>query len=115
MLRDITIENYRLFEEFHLEGMTRVNLLVGMNNSGKSSLLEAIYLLMNSENSVALSEVLSKRFIASSRVRSRSEIETTAKEEGTVFRLERKNGEIDYVAYTGEELAVAVDHDIEVR
>ena len=34
---------------------------------------------------------------------------------GSVFRLERKNGQIDYVAYTGEELAVAVEHDIEVR
>lgn len=73
MLRDITIENYRLFENFHLEGMTRLNLLVGANNSGKSSLLEAIYLLVNSQNSVALSEVLSKRFVANSRIRGRSE------------------------------------------
>ncbi|MCP4366668.1 MAG: ATP-binding protein, partial [Deltaproteobacteria bacterium] len=46
MLKDITIENYRLFEKFHLEGMTQINLLVGTNNSGKSSLLEAIYLLV---------------------------------------------------------------------
>ncbi|MCP4366882.1 MAG: AAA family ATPase, partial [Deltaproteobacteria bacterium] len=73
MLKDITIENYRLFEKFHLEGMTQINLLVGTNNSGKSSLLEAIYLLVNSENSIALSEVLSKRFIASSRIHGRSE------------------------------------------
>jgi AAA15 family ATPase/GTPase len=34
---------------------------------------------------------------------------------GTVFRLERKNGQIDHVSYTGKELAVAVAHDIEVR
>jgi AAA15 family ATPase/GTPase len=37
MLRDITIENYRLFEKFHLEGMTQINLFVGANNCGKSS------------------------------------------------------------------------------
>jgi AAA15 family ATPase/GTPase len=42
---------------------------------------------------------------------------TEEKEEtiGSVFRLERTNDRIGYVAYTGEELAVAVDHDIEVR
>lgn len=45
MLRDITIKNYRLFREFHWDGIARVNLIVGANNSGKSSLLEALYLL----------------------------------------------------------------------
>lgn len=47
MLRDITIQNYRCFKNFHRSGLARVNLIVGMNNSGKTCLLEAIYLLVN--------------------------------------------------------------------
>jgi AAA15 family ATPase/GTPase len=74
MLRDITIENYRLFEKFQLEGLTQVNLVVGTNNSGKSSLLEAIYLLVNYEDQDALSNVLDNRFVIKSGIRSRSEI-----------------------------------------
>ncbi len=40
---------------------------------------------------------------------------TETLELGTVFRLERQQDQIKYVSYTGEELAVAVEHDIEVR
>lgn len=43
MLRDLTIQNYRCFKDFQIDGLARVNLLVGMNNSGKTSLLEAVY------------------------------------------------------------------------
>lgn len=44
MLRDFTIQNYRCFKDFHIDGLARVNLFVGMNNIGKTSLLEAVYL-----------------------------------------------------------------------
>lgn len=47
MLRDLTIQNYRCFKDFHIDGLARVNLIVGSNNSGKTSLLEAVYLLVN--------------------------------------------------------------------
>jgi AAA15 family ATPase/GTPase len=47
MLHDITIQNYRCFQDFHIDNLARVNLIVGMNNSGKTSLLEAVYLLVN--------------------------------------------------------------------
>ncbi|ETW94476.1 MAG: hypothetical protein ETSY2_49750 [Candidatus Entotheonella gemina] len=62
MLRDITIENYRLYKHFHMEGMNRINLLIGANNSGKSSLLEAIYILVNYEPLIAISNTLDMRF-----------------------------------------------------
>jgi AAA15 family ATPase/GTPase len=74
MLRDITIENYRLFEKFHMEELTQVNLLVGANNSGKSSLLEAIYLLVNHEDRSALADILDNRFVVRSRIRNRADI-----------------------------------------
>jgi AAA15 family ATPase/GTPase len=41
--------------------------------------------------------------------------ETSASELGTLFRLDCKQDQIKYVAYTGEKLATAIEHDIEVR
>ncbi|KKI99606.1 AAA family ATPase [Prochlorothrix hollandica] len=47
MLKTLSIENFRCFKRFELNPLGRINLLVGANNSGKSSILEAIYLLLN--------------------------------------------------------------------
>jgi AAA15 family ATPase/GTPase len=47
LIRDLTIKGYRCFKDFSMDGLTRVNLLVGNNNSGKTSFLEAVYLLVN--------------------------------------------------------------------
>ncbi len=49
MLRSLVIDNFRAFEHFELERLGRINLLVGTNNCGKTSVLEAIYLLMAGE------------------------------------------------------------------
>ncbi|MEM9453086.1 MAG: AAA family ATPase [Myxococcota bacterium] len=46
VLQSITIRGYRCFTELKAEGLTRVNLLVGKNNAGKTSLLEALELLL---------------------------------------------------------------------
>jgi AAA15 family ATPase/GTPase len=51
MLKSLKIKNFRCFEEFDLPQLGRVNLLVGKNNSGKTSILEAIHIL-NSPDSV---------------------------------------------------------------
>ncbi|MEB3123464.1 MAG: AAA family ATPase [Snowella sp.] len=45
MLKSLKIENFRCFPSFELSKLGRVNLLVGKNNSGKTSILEAIQLL----------------------------------------------------------------------
>ena len=45
MLTAIELENYRGFKSYRMEGLTRVNLLVGKNNCGKTSVLEAAHLL----------------------------------------------------------------------
>ncbi|TXT32983.1 MAG: hypothetical protein FD138_1994 [Planctomycetota bacterium] len=47
LLRDLTIENYRSFAKYKLDGLAQVNLLVGDNNSGKTSVLEAAHLLIS--------------------------------------------------------------------
>ncbi len=42
LLRSVVIENFRAFERLELTGLGRVNLIVGQNNAGKTSVLEAI-------------------------------------------------------------------------
>lgn len=45
MIESLRIEGYRGFEQFEMSGLGRINLLVGRNNAGKTSVLEAIRLL----------------------------------------------------------------------
>lgn len=45
MLADLRIQNYRLFDDLTIKGLRRINLFIGKNNSGKSTVLEAVALL----------------------------------------------------------------------
>jgi predicted ATPase len=45
MIRKLTIDGFRCFRELRVEPLTRVNLFVGQNNAGKTSLLEAVELV----------------------------------------------------------------------
>ena len=45
MLRQLHIEHFRALRDFTMTGLNRVNLLVGTNNCGKTSVLEAIEVL----------------------------------------------------------------------
>jgi predicted ATPase len=45
MIRKLTIHGFRCFRELRVEPLTRVNLFVGQNNAGKTSLLEAVELV----------------------------------------------------------------------
>ncbi|MBO1348850.1 MAG: AAA family ATPase [Hormoscilla sp. GUM202] len=61
MLRDLTIQNYRCFQEFQIDDLARVNLIVGGNNTGKTSLLEAIYLYVTQNHPSSLVSLLENR------------------------------------------------------
>ena len=45
MLKSLRIRNYRVFKDLKVDGLHRINLIAGKNNSGKTSFLEAIFLL----------------------------------------------------------------------
>ena len=45
MLRTLVLRGYRGFESYRMTDLARVNLVVGKNNSGKTSILEAVELL----------------------------------------------------------------------
>jgi AAA15 family ATPase/GTPase len=61
MLKSLKIKNFRCFEEFDLPQLGRVNLLVGKNNSGKTSILEAVHLLTSPNNIESFCDVMEHR------------------------------------------------------
>ena len=61
MLKQIKIENFRCFKSFELNQFGRVNLLVGKNNSGKTSILEAIRLLCSDAENQLIKQIMINR------------------------------------------------------
>jgi AAA15 family ATPase/GTPase len=61
MLKSLIIENFRCFPHFELSNLGRVNLLVGKNNSGKSSLLEALQFLSSQDNVDEFGNIMKRR------------------------------------------------------
>lgn len=50
MFKSLTIKNFRCFEEITIDNIERVNLIGGINNVGKTALLEVISLLNSLNN-----------------------------------------------------------------
>ena len=61
MYSSIRIDGYRGLDSFRMEGLGRVNLLVGKNNSGKTSIRECIELLRSAGNPHVLSSITGRR------------------------------------------------------
>ena len=61
MYTSLQISGYRGLGSFRLDGLGRVNLLVGTNNSGKTSILECIELLRSAGNAHVLTTILGRR------------------------------------------------------
>jgi AAA15 family ATPase/GTPase len=49
-LKHLTITNFRGFDSLEIDGFSKINLFVGKNNSGKTSVLESIFLLIGMSN-----------------------------------------------------------------
>lgn len=57
----ILIESYKRISNLNLKNLNKVNIIAGVNNSGKSSLLEAIYLLGRGSDIYALFDIYRRR------------------------------------------------------
>ena len=44
MLENIEIVDYKCFKDFKLDGLSRINIISGGNNVGKTALLEALFI-----------------------------------------------------------------------
>ncbi len=61
MFTSLKVNNFRCFQSFELQELGTINLLVGANNSGKTSLLEAIQLLCSPRVFYSLQESMDFR------------------------------------------------------
>lgn len=61
MFGSLLIDGYRGFRCFSMDGLSRINLLVGSNNSGKTSVLEALYLLAVAGDPQAILQIAAQR------------------------------------------------------
>jgi hypothetical protein len=61
MFQSVKIDGYRGFANFEMSALGRVNLLVGKNNSGKTSVLEALHLLSYGVDITALWQLCARR------------------------------------------------------
>lgn len=57
MLKSLEIKNFRLLESFQIKRLGQVNLIVGKNNSGKSSVLEALRIYAGRANGQLLGNI----------------------------------------------------------
>ncbi|HZH14640.1 MAG TPA: AAA family ATPase [Archangium sp.] len=76
MMTTLRIDNFRSFRKLTVEGLTRVSLLVGTNNAGKTSVLEAAELVLGGTGPSILERG----------VRSRGEVVTVRSEVGEFRR-----------------------------
>ena len=58
MIEKISIKNFRGIAKGEIEGFTKLNIFVGRNNSGKSTVLDAIALLIDPDN---FEEIIKRR------------------------------------------------------
>ena len=61
MLKSLALRGFRAFESYELAELAIVNLLVGKNNCGKTSLLEAVELLVSNGHPSVFAEVARRR------------------------------------------------------
>ncbi len=61
MLKSFYIKNFRIFRELQIKSLSRVNLIVGKNNVGKSTFLEAIRIYASRVSQDVLFELIDRR------------------------------------------------------
>ncbi|MDR2756160.1 MAG: AAA family ATPase [Planctomycetaceae bacterium] len=61
MLESLEIKNFRCLKDFKIPSLKRINLLTGKNNTGKSSILEAIAIYATKGNLRLITQLLNER------------------------------------------------------
>jgi hypothetical protein len=64
MFKSVRIQNFRQFRDLKLDNLTQINLITGKNNTGKTSLLEALFLLVTPTNPGSVLVITNLRGVA---------------------------------------------------
>ncbi|MFM7655288.1 MAG: AAA family ATPase [Paracoccaceae bacterium] len=54
LFKSIKIEKFRVFQDVNLDGLKRINIISGRNGSGKSALIETLFLILDLNNPLCL-------------------------------------------------------------
>jgi AAA15 family ATPase/GTPase len=54
MVESLEVKNFRCFQDLKLRGLRTINLIVGLNSSGKTSLLESIFIAAGANPEIAI-------------------------------------------------------------
>lgn len=99
MIGKLRVEGYRGFKSYTMDGLARVNLIVGKNNSGKTALLEALAFLASGGAPVELASIAARRGEWSDSADDSDEVPSLSHfffghelGEGSTFRIEADRG-----------------------
>lgn len=104
LLDSLEIRNFRLFRHITLSQLGTVNLIVGKNNSGKSCLLEALYLYAERGSPAVIARLLTERNEGLLR---RSSFSRDTEPSISTFSA------LKYL-FTGRQEIIDIDHKIEI-
>ncbi|MEI7866496.1 MAG: AAA family ATPase [Candidatus Methylumidiphilus sp.] len=57
LINNLKIQNFRILQDFEVRKLGRINLIVGKNNSGKSTVLEALRIFAGRANPILLEQI----------------------------------------------------------
>ncbi|MFZ4699863.1 MAG: AAA family ATPase, partial [Candidatus Methylumidiphilus sp.] len=60
LINNLKIQNFRVLQDFEVRKLGRINLIVGKNNSGKSTVLEALRIFAGGANPILLEQIASE-------------------------------------------------------
>jgi len=58
IITSLKVQNYKLLKDFEIEKLGKINLIVGKNNSGKSTVLECLRILASKGNPSVLNDIV---------------------------------------------------------
>jgi AAA15 family ATPase/GTPase len=109
MLRELTIENYRCFEKLHVKDLAQVNLIVGKNNVGKTSFLEAVYLYVSGGDPRCLLEILSARELTyESKFQSSNLASSNEYQIGEIFNLKKYGDGSEFLIQSNSDMLLQI-------
>ncbi len=110
----LDIYNYKRLQGFKLIKPSRLNLIAGLNNSGKTSLLEAIYLLCRQNDFSGLLEVVRRRGkVAVDKINPEWFIEQLPPEISIAGCFDNNNAEVTIKHYKEEDREIDVSRYLE--
>jgi len=87
MLTRLEIENFRSFKQLTVDPLKRINLICGKNNSGKTTLLEALFALPRPGNGSKMLDMPEPFRVSSANVRENEDWLVYGKDESAVIKI----------------------------